>query len=81
MRERKVLTRLSPSAKSIFRWYALHAGGPLPSPSQPHLSVCQWLAARVCQALWRWVVKEEGLVFSLSNDIESTMASRFEQGR
>ena len=40
-----------------------------------------WVArGRVCEALWYRVVKEVGQVFSLSNDIESTMASRFRRG-
>ena len=38
------------------------------------LLVCGWHAARV------WVVKEVGEAFSLSNDIESTVASRFKNG-
>ena len=31
--------------------------------------------------VWYWVVEEVGQVFNLSNDIESTVASRFNQGR
>ena len=39
----------------IFRRTASQAGGRLPSP--PHrLLVCGWHAARVCKALWSWVV-------------------------
>ena len=34
----------------------------------------------MCEALWYWVVKEVGQVFSPSNDIESTVACRFKQG-
>ena len=37
----------------------------LPSPHL-RLLVCGCLAARVCEALWYWVVKEVGQVFSPS---------------
>ena len=63
----------------IVRWNALHAGGPLPSLTSPASLVCGWLVSRVCEALWYWVVKELGLVFSLSNDIELIVASRYKQ--
>ena len=76
MRERQ---ESLPRTMHFFGKYALHARGPLPA-TQPRLSVCGWLAARVCEALWYWVVKEVGQVFSLSNDIELTVTTRYKQG-
>ena len=39
------------------------------------LSVCGWLAARVCEALRYRVMEEEGQEVSLSNDTVSAVAS------
>ena len=51
--------------KCIFRWNALQAGGPLPSPPTRPV-VCGWLVARVCEALWSW----GGQVVDVSNGID-----------
>ena len=45
----------------------------------PRLSICGWLVALVCEALWHWVVKEVCQVFSLSNNTESAAASMLKQ--
>ena len=81
-----MLSSLSSPTRCLCRRNVLHAGGPSPSPSPPpplhtRLSVCGRLAARVCEALPYWVVMENGQVFSLPDDIESTVASRFKQVR
>ena len=47
--------------------------------SSSRLSVCGWLAARVCEALRCRVVEEEGQAFSLSNDTDSAVASVLKQ--
>ena len=79
MRERRVLRCLSRHTLH-FSEVCLARGWTVTEPPQPRLSVCGWLAARVCEALWYWVVKEVGQVFSLPNDNESSVASRFKQG-
>ena len=63
----------SPSPTNLHFWRnALHAGGPLPSPPNPfQWKKGGWLVARVREAL-------VGQAISLSNDISSTVASRFQ---
>ena len=56
----------------------MHVGAVTELPTSRH-SVCGWLATQVCEASRYRVVEEEGQVFSLSDDIESTVTSRFKQ--
>ena len=54
----------------VFRWSASHVAGPVPSfPAWPLLSVGGlWLG---CARLCGWALKEDGQVFSLSDDIDN----------
>ena len=75
IRERWVLWSLSLPQNAFFGGIPCTWVDRYRAPPQPRLSVCGWHAARVCEALRHWVVREVGQVFSLSNDIESTVTS------
>ena len=77
-RSRKLLRSDVPNIKDFFGGMPCTRLVRYRAPT-PRLSVCGWLAAQVCEAFRNRVMEEEGQVFSLSNDTESTMASMFKQ--